>query len=127
CMIHGPGNKGNLNLLYKIVKTGMPWPLGGFENERSFLGVGNLCYLIKEMINNTKLNSGVFNFSDDIPMSTNELIAVMSDALKQASRIWNLSPLLIKRLALIGDKLNLPLNSERLKKLTESYVVSNQK
>jgi nucleoside-diphosphate-sugar epimerase len=27
----------------------------------------------------------------------------------------------------VGDKLHLPLNSERLKKLTESYVVSNSK
>lgn len=28
CMIHGPGNKGNLNLLYNVVRKGLPWPLG---------------------------------------------------------------------------------------------------
>jgi nucleoside-diphosphate-sugar epimerase len=28
CMIHGPGNKGNLNLLYNVVSKGVPWPLG---------------------------------------------------------------------------------------------------
>ena len=28
CMIHGPGNKGNLNLLYNVVRKGIPWPLG---------------------------------------------------------------------------------------------------
>ena len=33
----------------------------------------------------------------------------------------------INQLAIIGDKVNLPLNTERLQKLTESYVVSNQK
>ena len=32
CMIHGPGNKGNLNLLYGVVSKGIPWPLGAFEN-----------------------------------------------------------------------------------------------
>ena len=32
CMIHGPGNKGNLNLLYKVVKKGVPWPLADFHN-----------------------------------------------------------------------------------------------
>ena len=37
CMIHGPGNKGNLNLLFKIVSKGLPWPLGQFKNKRSFL------------------------------------------------------------------------------------------
>ena len=35
CMIHGPGNKGNLNLLYGFVKKGMPWPLGAFEDRRT--------------------------------------------------------------------------------------------
>ena len=33
CMIiHGPGNKGNLNLLYQIVRKGIPYPLASFEN-----------------------------------------------------------------------------------------------
>ncbi len=36
CMIHGYGNKGNLNLLYKVVEKGIPWPLADFENQRSF-------------------------------------------------------------------------------------------
>lgn len=34
---------------------------------------------------------------------------------------------MIRLLAKTGDIFHLPLNSERLKKLTESYVVSNQK
>ena len=47
CLIHGPGNKGNLNLLYKIVSKGLPWPLGAFENKRSFCSIQNLCFVIK--------------------------------------------------------------------------------
>ncbi len=39
CMIHGPGNKGNLNLLYKFVQKGIPYPLAAFDNERSYLSV----------------------------------------------------------------------------------------
>ena len=39
CMIHGPGNKGNLNMLYGVVKKGIPWPLGAFENRRSFTSI----------------------------------------------------------------------------------------
>jgi hypothetical protein len=35
-MIHGRGNKGNLNLLYKLAIKGIPWPLGTYENKRSF-------------------------------------------------------------------------------------------
>ena len=44
CMIHGPGNKGNLNLLYALVKKGFPWPLAAFENQRSFLSIENLIF-----------------------------------------------------------------------------------
>ena len=47
CMIHGPGNKGNLNLLYNVVKKGIPWPLGDFDNRRSFTSIDNLCYVIE--------------------------------------------------------------------------------
>src|SRR5690606_7923130 len=42
CMIHGPGNKGNLNLLFGFAKKGLPFPLAAFENQRSFLSVDNL-------------------------------------------------------------------------------------
>lgn len=54
CMIHGPGNKGNLNLLYNIVEKGIPWPLGAYENKRSFLSIDNLCFLVDAMIRNEK-------------------------------------------------------------------------
>ncbi len=43
------------------------------------------------------------------------------------ARIWNIPEGSVRAMAKIGDVLHLPLNSERLKKLTESYVVSNEK
>lgn len=50
CMIHGPGDKGNLNLLYNVVKKGLPRPLGDFENRRTFTSIDNLCYVIDGLI-----------------------------------------------------------------------------
>jgi nucleoside-diphosphate-sugar epimerase len=47
CMIHGPGNKGNLNLLHGIVKKGISYPFGAFKNVRSFLSIENICFVIK--------------------------------------------------------------------------------
>lgn len=127
CMIHGPGNKGNLNLLYKIVEKGIPWPLSKFHNERSFLSIDNLSFLIFKMINNDKLESGVYNFADDEALSTNELINIINEALNKKSRFLPINKNFIERIARVGDRIHLPLNSERLKKLTENYVVSNQK
>jgi nucleoside-diphosphate-sugar epimerase len=126
-MIHGPGNKGNLNLLYSLVSKGFPWPLGLFENSRSYLSVENLCFIINELIYRDDILSGVYNVADDIPLSTNEVINLVAESKGKKARILNLSKSLIKVLARVGDLLKLPLNSERLQKLTESYIVSNAK
>lgn len=127
CMIHGPGNKGNLNLLYRLVAKGLPWPLGAFENKRSFLSIENLCFVIKELLDNAVIPSGVYQIADDECLSTNELIQLLGITLEKKTPIFNILSSLIRKIAKFGDYLNLPLNSERLQKLTENYVVSNQK
>ena len=126
-MIHGPGNKGNLNLLFQLVAKGLPWPLGAFENQRSFLSIENLCFVIKELIKNTAIPSGVYQVADNKALSTNELIQLLGTSLEKKKRILNIPASWIKVAAKLGDHLHLPLNSERLQKLTENYVVSNQK
>lgn len=126
-MIHGPGNKGNLNLLYKIAEKRVPWPLAAFSNERSFLSVDNLNFLIYQMLQKESLLSGIYNFADDQSISINDLIKIVSLELKNPPRLWNIPPNVMKGIAKIGDVFPFPLNSERLKKLTESYIVSNHK
>jgi nucleoside-diphosphate-sugar epimerase len=127
CMIHGPGNKGNLNLLYKIVGKGFPWPLGTFDNKRSFCSIDNLCFIINELINNESIPSGVYNIADDEPLSTNDLIKLISSCQCKKFMIWKVPVSLIKIFSKLGDIFKLPLNSERLNKLTETYIVSNDK
>lgn len=126
CMIHGPENKGNLNLLYQVVKKGIPYPLGAFENRRSFTSIDNLSFVIENMIDKN-ISSGIYNVGDDENLSTNELITLMAGVMNCPVRIWKWNKKLIQFIAGIGTILHLPLNSERLKKLTENYVVSNVK
>jgi nucleoside-diphosphate-sugar epimerase len=127
CMIHGQGNKGNLNLLFKVVKLGLPWPLGSFKNKRSYCSIDNLCFIINELILNENIPTNIFNIADDSSISTNEIIELMSKQLGKKHNIWNISKILIIYIAKIGDYLYLPLNTERLNKLTENYLVSNAK
>ena len=127
CMIHGLGNKGNLNLLYKLVSKNIPWPLGAFENKRSFLSIENLCFVIQELLNRNDIPSGIYNVADDKPLSTNELMALISKSQNKLPKTLAIPKKLISLLAKIGDILHLPLNSERLQKLTDSYLVSNYK
>ena len=127
CMIHGPGNKGNLNLLFKLISKGIPWPLGFFDNKRSFCSIDNLMFIIKELIARDDIPSGVYNVADDVPLSTNEVISILAKSQNRKLKIWNISKSVIKYIAKVGNTLKLPLNEERLRKLTESYVVSNHK
>ena len=127
CMIHGQGNKGNLNLLYRLASKGIPWPLGAFENKRSFCSIDNLMFIFNELIESEDIPSGIYNVADDESLSTNELIELIAQSQNRKPAIWNITKLLIKGLASFGEKLHLPLNTERLQKLTSSYVVSNAK
>ena len=126
CMIHGPGNKGNLNLLYGVVKKGIPWPLGAFENRRSFTSIGNLQEVIKGLLTKDA-PSGIYHMGDDEALSTNELIEEICKSLGKKAHIWNIPRGLMNGFAKIGDVLHLPLNTQRMQKLTENYVVSNAK
>jgi nucleoside-diphosphate-sugar epimerase len=127
CMIHGPGNKGNLNLLFNIVSKGLPWPLGNFENKRSYLSVENFCFVVKQLIEREDIPSGIYNLADDIPLSTNELVQLIAESNIKKIKIYKFNKKLIRTLFSIGSLLKLPYNLERLQKLTENYLVSNNK
>ena len=126
CMIHGPGNKGNLNLLYNVVRKGIPWPLGSFENRRTFTSVENICFAVNGVLTKD-VESGIYNMGDDEALSTNELIEEICKSLGKKARIWRLPKGLMFFVARVGGWLHLPLDSERLRKLTEDYVSSNAK
>jgi nucleoside-diphosphate-sugar epimerase len=127
CMIHGPGNKGNLNLLYQVVAKNFPWPLAAFNNQRSFCSIDNLCFVIRELIIGENIPSGIYNISDDDTLSTNDLIRGIAQSLFRRPHFLYLPVQLIHTFARLGDMLQLPLNTERLQKLVESYIVSNCK
>ena len=125
-MIHGAGNKGNLNLLYSLISKGIPYPFAAFENERSFLSIDNLNFIIHEIFSNS-IASGVYNVADTEYVSTVEIIQMINDVLKKKGKVVKINKNIIKFVAMIGDKIKLPFNTEKLNKLTESYKVSNKK
>jgi nucleoside-diphosphate-sugar epimerase len=127
-MIHGPGDKGNLRLLYKLICKGIPYPLASFDNKRSFIAIDNFTFLIKQMIDNqSKLSSGLYHVTDDEAISTNDIIEVIKEITgKRVSKLV-FPRFLIHGLAKLGDIVPIPLNSKRLKKMTNNLLVSNDK
>ena len=60
-------------------------------------------------------------------MSTNKVILLIAKSLERNHLILKFPVNLVRLLSRLGDIIKLPLNSENLKKLTESYVVCNKK
>ncbi|KAB7889785.1 NAD-dependent epimerase/dehydratase family protein [Poseidonibacter ostreae] len=75
-MIYGKEAPGNIDSLVKMVKKMSIIPLGGIENQRSFISIQNLCHLIDIMIEKQK--SGVFLASDDESLSTTKLCELIA-------------------------------------------------
>jgi len=119
-MIHGPGNKGNLNLLYRFVKTGIPFPFGAFKNERSFLSIDNFIFIVQHLLE-MEIASGVYHLADDGFLSTTDLYRVIATSLRKRSRVLNIPKSWIQVLAGILRKKHL------VNKLTEDMMVSNKK
>ena len=126
-MIYGVGNKGNLNLLYNVIKKGIPYPLGTFENSRSFCSINNISYVVEQLIQKQDIPSGIFHVADDEVLSTDELIELICESIGKKPRIWHIPKKMVNTMAAVGTTLRLPLNTFRLQKLTENYVVSNEK
>lgn len=127
-MIHGAGDKGNLRLFFSLISKGIPYPLGAFDNQRSFLSVDNLCWTLLQICFKKDFPSGIYNIVDDAPIGSEALVQLFGKALNKKAKIWKISPAVIKAMGKIGDRISaFPLNSLRIAKLTGNYVVSNQK
>ncbi|GHN02859.1 nucleoside-diphosphate-sugar epimerase [Cytophagales bacterium WSM2-2] len=119
-MIHGPGNKGNLNLLYRFVKSGIPFPFGAFYNQRSFHSIENLCFIIQSLIEKD-IEQGIYHAADSGFLSTVQLYELISETLGKKPRSLNLSRGMINVLATLVGKRSM------INKLTENMMVSNEK
>ena len=123
CLIYGEGVKGNLATLVKFAKKGIPYPFSAFENKRSYLSVDNLSLLFCKLIEHN-YSSFTLNIANDDPIGTQELIEILAKKLgKKASKL-TIPESVIEFGAKMGDYLPfIPFNSEKLKKITESFVV----
>ena len=124
-MIHGPGNKGNLNLLWGIARRGLPWPLAAFENKRSFTSIGNICAAVEALAE--RGTNGIYPIADDEMLSTNRLIELIAETCGKRAKLWRVPKGVMRMVAKFGDVLHLPLNTERIVKLTEDSFVNNSR
>lgn len=127
-MVHGQGDKGSLGLLYGLISKGIPYPLTSFDNQRSFISIDNFCFFITEIVEQyKKLESGIYHISDDEVVSTKQIIEIIERVENKKTPKLSLPKFLVIAMAKFGDIVPIPLNTKRLKKMTGSLTVSNQK
>ncbi|WP_172915886.1 NAD-dependent epimerase/dehydratase family protein [Capnocytophaga canimorsus] len=127
-MVHGEGDKGSLKLLYNLISNGMPYPLSNFNNKRSFVSIDNFVYFIRKIIENyPKIESGIYHIADDEMITTKQIIEIIESVERKKVLNLKVPKFLIYSIAKIGDVVPIPLNTTRLKKMTGTLLVSNQK
>ena len=126
-MIHGPKNKGNLNALFNFIKKGLPWPLGSYKNNRSYLSIENLNFIFNELILNKNICSGIYNVSDNNTLSTNEIIHLIKKETGGKNLILPIPKIIIYLVFSFFSIIKTKYNLNMLKKLTKNYIVNNNK
>ncbi|MDD3148379.1 MAG: NAD-dependent epimerase/dehydratase family protein [Candidatus Riflebacteria bacterium] len=117
-LIYGPGVKGNLSSLIKIIRHLPLLPFGGITNRRSLLGVKNLASAIDAVIQSDQADNKTFLVADGEDISTSELVKRLAEVFNPSARLIDL-PGWLWHLAN-----NLPLLSEKISRLTGSLTVN---
>jgi len=79
-LIYGPGVKANFASMLRVVKKGLPLPLGAIHNKRSFVYIGNLVSLLILCINHPRAVNQIFFVSDGQDLSTTELLKICANS-----------------------------------------------
>jgi nucleoside-diphosphate-sugar epimerase len=105
-LVYGPYAPGNFASLIRVLKRGIPLPLGAIHNQRSFVYVGNLVSFIMRCIEHPAAANQVFLVSDGHDISTTELLRECAKALGVSSRLIPVPQKLIEFVANVLGKGN---------------------
>ena len=120
-LVYGPYVKANFKNLTKLAGSGLPLPLKGIHNKRSFLYLGNLVDAIMTCLTHPRAAGETFLLSDGEALSTPDLLKMIAQAMNKKVILFSVNPGILKALCKIAGK------SEELKKLTGSLLVDSTK
>ncbi|MDC3278793.1 SDR family oxidoreductase [Litorivicinus sp.] len=103
-LVYGPGAKGNLAILNKLVAKGIPLPLGSIENQRSLIGLDNLVDLIITCIDHPLAANQVFLASDGKDLSISDLVRSVAEAAGKPLRLIRIPVSLLMLAAVVFRK-----------------------
>lgn len=98
-LVYGPGAKGNFARLLKLVRVGLPLPLGSVHNQRSFVGLDNLVDLLIRCIEHPAAAGQTLLVSDGEDVSTASLLRYMAAGLGRSARLMPVPVILLRIVA----------------------------
>jgi nucleoside-diphosphate-sugar epimerase len=102
-LVHGPGVRANFLRLLRWVDRGVPLPLGAIRNRRSLVSLANLCDFLVHVLGHPAASPRVWLTSDEVSLSTPDLIRRIAVHMGRSPRLLPVPPLLLKATgALIG-------------------------
>jgi nucleoside-diphosphate-sugar epimerase len=87
-LIYGPGAKGNLVRLMRLVDKGLPLPLGSVRNRRSMIGLDNLVSAVASCLTAQKAAGKTYLVSDQDDLSTPELVTLIANSMGRRASLW---------------------------------------
>lgn len=92
CLVYGPGVRGNLARLLRAIDRGLPLPFASVRNQRSMLGLANLCDLLARCATDPRAAGETFLAADGQDLSTPQLIRWLADGLGRPARLVAVPP-----------------------------------
>lgn len=103
-LVYGPGVGGNFLRLMKLVRAGIPIPLGAIENRRSLVYLGNLADALARCAWHPAAAGRTYLISDGEDLSTPELIRRLAREMGVTARLLPVPPALLRLGAALTGK-----------------------
>ena len=120
-LVYGPGVKGNFINLLAAIERGIPLPLGGANNVRSLVYVGNLADALIACATHPAAAGQTYLVSDGDDVSTAMLVEKIAQALGRNSRAFYFPPALLRAMAAVLGR------AEQVDRLFGSLHVNDEK
>ncbi len=102
-LVYGPGVKGNLRQLIRVVAKGIPLPFGAVNNRRDFLSIYNLCDVIRDCIDKP-VGGKTLLLADGESISTTRLMSLIAQHLGRPNRLVPVPVSLMRFFAMLVGK-----------------------
>jgi nucleoside-diphosphate-sugar epimerase len=103
-MVYGAGASGNFRRLVRLVRTGVPLPLGRATAPRCFIGIENLADVVARCVSHPAASGKTFLVDDGSPSSTADLVEKISHALGRNILNLRISPAVVQWLARLAGR-----------------------